>query len=204
MNDIKLIGVAGGSGSGKTTFAGLLQCMLGNDHCSILHQDAYYHDHSGKVDFDPGAFNFDHPDAIDFDLLLSHLTRVKAGHAIPVPVYDYRTHRRLERTQTLSATPWIVVEGILVLSDPAMREQLDVTVFIDAPETVRFTRRLERDARERGRDATSVQRQFFDQVKPMHDQFVEPSKCYAGRVYSGVGALDASVRDLMEWLGFTG
>ncbi len=204
MNNVNLIGVAGGSGSGKTTFARLLQSVLGHDRCSILHQDAYYHDQSGTLDSDPGEFNFDHPDAVDFDLLTSHLARVKAGHAIPVPVYDYVTHCRLDRTETLAARPWIIVEGILVLSDPVLREHLDVAVFIETPEAVRFARRRARDALERGRDAASVERQFHAQVKPMHDAYVEPSRCYADRVYSGEGALDAPVRDLMAWLGLAG
>ncbi|QVL47488.1 MAG: uridine kinase [Thiocapsa sp.] len=199
-----LIGIAGGSGSGKTTFARLLHEKLGDEHCAILYQDAYYRDQSLAFARDDGQVNFDHPDAVDFDLLTRHLARVKAGQAIPVPVYDYVTHCRLDRTETLQARPWIIVEGILVLSDPVLREHLDVTVFIETPEAVRLARRRVRDARERGRDAASVERQFHAQVKPMHDAYVEPSRCYADRVYSGEGALDAPVRDLMAWLGLAG
>ncbi|WP_295438985.1 uridine kinase [uncultured Thiodictyon sp.] len=196
-----IIGIAGGSGSGKTTFALMLQERVGRERCAILQQDAYYHDRSREFDHDGGSVNFDHPDAIDFALLSRHLEELKAGRPVAVPVYDYATHRRLERTVVLAACPWMVVEGMLVLADQRVRAICDTKVFIDAPEPLRFARRLARDARERGRDRAGVEQQFLAHVKPMHDQFVEPSRQYADKVYSGAGALHSSIRDLLVQIG---
>ena len=197
-----IIGIAGGSGSGKTTFALLLQDSLGRERCSILHQDSYYHDQSRDFDRDGGGVNFDHPDAIDFALLSRHLEEIKAGRPIDVPVYDFETHRRLDRTEPLDAYPWLVVEGMLILSQQSVRAICDTKVFIDAPEEVRFARRLSRDARERGRAPASIEQQFMAHVRPMHDQFVEASRQYADQVYSGEGAMDSSIRDLLARIGF--
>lgn len=196
-----IIGIAGGSGSGKTTFALLLQDLMGGDRCAILRQDSYYRDQSREFDRDGGSVNFDHPSAIDFALLSNHLAELKAGRAIEVPVYDFECHRRSTGTETLSPCPFIVVEGILILSHSVLRDSFDMKVFIDAPEEVRFARRLARDARERGRDPAGVKQQFLAQVKPMHDQFVEPSRQYADKVYSGEGAMDSSLRDLFVQIG---
>ena len=196
-----IIGIAGGRGSGKTTFALLLQERLGRERCAILHQDAYYHDLSHAFDRDGGSVNFDHPDAIDFALLARHLGELAAGRAVAVPVYDYATHRRLERTHPLAATPLLVVEGLLVLSQRSIREHLNVKVFIEATERVRLARRLARDVRERGRDPAGIEQQFMTQVKPMHDRFVEPSRRHADTVYSGEGELEAQIRDLVGSLG---
>jgi len=196
-----IIGIAGGSGSGKTTFALLLQERVGRERCAILHQDAYYHDQSRAFDHDGGSVNFDHPDAIDFVLLSTHLEELKAGRSVAVPVYDYGTHRRLDRSAVLAACPWVVVEGMLILADRKVRAICDTKVFIDAPEPLRFARRLARDARERGRDRAGVEQQFLAHVKPMHDQFVEPSRQYADKVYSGEDAMHSSVRDLLAKIG---
>jgi len=196
-----IIGIAGGSGSGKTTFASALQDVLGPERCSILHQDSYYHDQRRNFDHDGGSVNFDHPDAIDLALLSRHLEALKAGQSVAVPVYDYRTHRRLDRTEVLDAHPWIVVEGLLILSDQRVRASCDAKVFIDAPEPVRLARRLSRDARERGRDPAGVARQFAMHVRPMHDQFVEPSRQYADAVYSGEGGMHESIRELLVRIG---
>ncbi|WP_295582964.1 uridine kinase [uncultured Lamprocystis sp.] len=197
-----IIGIAGGSGSGKTTFALFLQDLVGRERCSILHQDSYYYDQSLKFDYDGGMVNFDHPDAIDFALLSRHLHELKAGRSVAVPVYDYGTHRRLDRTEVLDACPWIVVEGMLVLWDQRVRVICDKKVFIDTPEPVRLARRLSRDERERGRGRAGVEQQFLAHVKPMHDQFVEPSRQYADRVYSGEHAKHASIGDLLVQIGF--
>lgn len=197
----KIIGVAGGSGSGKTAFAYKLMRFLGERRCSILHQDSYYRDQRHSFDFDGGKINFDHPNALDFELLSRHLTELKLGKLINVPVYDYRTHSRLERTDPLEPRPMIILEGILVLSQPMIREIIDLKVFIDAPEAVRFLRRVERDVRERGRQSAGVEQQFFAHVKPMHDLFVEPSREHADCVYSGEKALDDNVRNLLAQIG---
>ncbi|WP_295447323.1 uridine kinase [uncultured Thiodictyon sp.] len=201
MHETTIIGIAGGSGSGKTTFALLLREVLGHSRCAILHQDSYYSDQSEAFDCDGGSVNFDHPDAIDFALLSEHLEEIRAGRSIAVPVYDYHTHQRLRQTQTLDACPLLIVEGLLILAQPLVRAICDTKVFIETAEQVRFARRLSRDARERGRDPAGIEQQFLAQVKPMHDRFVEPSKEYADRVYSGEGAMDASIRDLVAAMG---
>jgi len=193
-----IVGISGGSGSGKTTFARLLQESIGVERCSLLQQDSYYHDHRGRFDHDGGSVNFDHPDAIDFALLSQHLEELRAGRSVRIPVYDFASHHRLETTKTLDAHPLVLVEGILILSQKAVRESLDVKVFIDAPEEVRLSRRLSRDALDRGRDAAGVRRQFANHVKPMHDRFVEPSKTYADMVYSGQEVMEANVRDFIR------
>lgn len=198
-----IIGIAGGSGSGKTTFALLLQKLLGRERCAILHQDSYYHDLSHAFDRDGGSVNFDHPDAIDFELLGSHLGELADGRAVEVPVYDYATHQRLNRTHPLAATPVLVVEGMLVLSQHSIRERLNVKVFIEATEQVRLARRLARDVQERGRDPAGIEQQFQTHVKPMHDRFVEPSRRHANAIYSGEGALETQIRDLLIQLEIT-
>jgi uridine kinase len=192
-----IVGIAGGSGSGKTTFARLVQENLGDERCCLLEQDAYYHDQSHRFDHDGGSVNFDHPDAIDFELLADHLEDLNAGRSVSVPVYDYDSHRRLTKANVLEARPIILVEGMLVLSSETLREHLDLKIFISAPEQVRLARRLLRDVRERGRDRAGVERQFAEQVRPMHDCFVEPSKTCADSVYSGEGSMESSVREVL-------
>jgi uridine kinase len=196
-----IVGISGGSGSGKTTFALLLHDVVGGEFCSLVQQDWYYHDRSDRFDYDGGSINFDHPSAIDFVLLSQHLEELKAGGSVAIPIYDYATHRRLETTQTVDARPLLVVEGMLILSQKAVRERLDIKVFIDAPEEVRLSRRLSRDALDRGRDPIGVKRQFTEHVKPMHDLFVEPSKSYADLVYSGEDVIETNVRDFLRQIG---
>jgi uridine kinase len=191
------IGVCGGSGSGKTTFANLLQQQLGRGRCSLLQQDAYYHDRSRRFDRDGGSVNFDHPDAIDFALLAEHLGELKARKPVRMPIYDFRSHRRLTGTQVVEARSVLVLEGMLILTHQAVRESLDVRVFIDAPEELRLQRRLERDVAQRGRDREGVAAQFNAHVKPMHDLFVEPSKSHATKIYSGAHSVAANVEDLL-------
>ncbi|WP_295383856.1 uridine kinase [uncultured Thiodictyon sp.] len=201
MRTPTIIGIAGGSGSGKTTFAFMLRDWLGPARCSILHQDAYYRDQSDAFDCDGGSVNFDHPDAIDFDLLSGHLEELRGGRPIAVPVYDYHSHRRLRETHALAPCPVTIVEGLLILAHPLVRANCDTKVFIETAERVRFARRLARDTRERGRDPAGVEQQFLAQVKPMHDRFVEPSKEYADRVYSGEASMEPSIRDLIAAIG---
>jgi uridine kinase len=193
-----IVGISGGSGSGKTTFARLLQESIGIERCSLVQQDSYYHDQGDRFDHDGGSVNFDHPDAIDFALISMHLAELKAGRSVSIPVYDFASHRRLETTRPVDACLLILVEGMLVLSQEAVREQLDLKVFIDAPEEVRLSRRLSRDAVDRGRDPVGVRRQFIEHVKPMHDLFVEPSKSYADVLYSGVEPMEKNVRDFIR------
>jgi uridine kinase len=184
----KVIGVSGGSGSGKTTFARLLaQARAG---CVILSQDHYYIDQSAHFRGDGENVNFDHPDAIDFPLLAQHLRMLKQGSAVEVPNYDFVTHTRKRETEHFKPCPVIILDGTLILSQPAIREHLDTSIFIDAPEAVRLERRIRRDTTERGRTLDGVMKQFTRQVKPMHDQFVEPSKSHATHVVSGIEAFE--------------
>jgi uridine kinase len=198
------IGVCGGSGSGKTTFATVLQQRLGSRRCLLLQQDAYYHDCSQRFDRDGGSVNFDHPDAIDFGLLVNHLAELKARKPVPVPVYDFRSHRRLDTAQTQQARPIVVLEGMLILTHEGVRDALDVRVFVDAPEPVRLKRRLTRDVAERGRDLDGVAAQFSAHVKPMHDRFIQPSRVHANRIYSGERSAAANVEDLLRSLPAAG
>lgn len=182
-----IIGVAGGSGSGKTYFARELQRILGDKDCTILYQDNYYIDQSYRFDGDGGSVNFDHPSSLDFDLLAKGLAQLKQGKSIEVPIYEFSTHKRLERTFTCEPKRIVLVDGILILDSEVVRAQLDESVFFDTPEELRFQRRLQRDVVERGRTPEGVKKQFDLQVRPMHDQFVQPSMRHAQTVVSDLG-----------------
>lgn len=179
-----VVGIAGGSGSGKTTLANTLKEFLGV-RAAILYQDSYYIDQSHRFDKDGGSVNFDHPESLEFSLLAAHIRQLKAGRAIEVPCYDFTTHKRLPRTEAFPCCEVVIVDGILLLSQESICDVLDISVFVDCEEALRYERRLERDVRERGRTPEGVLRQFTHQVKPMHDLFVEPSKENADFVYSG-------------------
>ena len=184
MAECKIIAIAGGSGSGKTFFAEALFKKLGN-RASLIYQDNYYKDQSHKFDHDGGAVNFDHPDAIDFDLLADQLLELKQNKTIQVPIYEFSTHKRINETIEVKPSPVIIIDGILILTQPKLREIFDISVYIETPEEIRFQRRLNRDITERGRSKEGVIAQFEKQVKPMHNQFVAPSKEFAHYVNSG-------------------
>lgn len=179
MNQVCIIGIAGGSGSGKTTFAQRLRERLGPDNSEVLGQDSYYIDQSHRFDHDGGSVNFDHPDSLEFSLMATHLKALKKGEEIEVPLYDFATHQRLKKTEKMSPKKIIFVDGILIFSRPEVLACLDHKIFIDCEEDLRFERRLNRDVKERGRTPGGVRNQFYSQVKPMHDQFVAPSKEFA-------------------------
>lgn len=182
-----IIGVAGGSGSGKTFFARELQKILGDELCTILYQDNYYIDQSHRFDGDGGSVNFDHPESLDFNLLAQGLADLKKGQAIKVPIYDFATHTRKQETLNCHPKKIILIDGILILDSQVVRSQLDEAIFFDTPEELRFKRRLERDVHERGRTAEGVKKQFELQVRPMHNQFVEPSKNFAQTIVKDFG-----------------
>ncbi len=174
-----LLGVAGGSGSGKTYFALALQKALGREKCAIISQDSFYFDQSHRFDFDGGSVNFDHPESLDFESLAVALRQIKAGKGTDIPVYDFVTHRRQQSRTRLEPTAIVVVDGILIFHSESIRREFDDMIFFDTSETLRYQRRLERDVRERGRTPEGVRAQFVNQVKPMHDEFVEASKKHA-------------------------
>lgn len=184
-SSILVIGVTGGSGSGKTTFARMLQANLGDQFCGLLHQDSYYRDMHEYFDRDGGRVNFDHPDSVEFELLVRHIQDLKSGLDIEVPIYDFATHKRQFETQVFPCRPVLILDGILLLTQSDLRPLLDFAFFIDTQEDLRFQRRLQRDVRERGRTPDGVREQFFNHVKPMHDLFVDPSRKFADRIISG-------------------
>ena len=186
LREVYIIGVTGGSGSGKTFFANALHKNIGSENSFILLQDDYYKDQSDRFDCDGGSVNFDHPDSLDFDLLAAHLQELKNGRGIDIPQYDFKTHTRKSEVKNQSAKRVIILDGILILSQPKIRALLDDAIFVETPEDIRYERRLLRDTLERGRTEEGVKAQFDKQVKPMHDQFVEPSKKYASYISSGV------------------
>lgn len=173
-----IIGVAGGSGYGKTTFVNRLINAL-DEECILISQDNYYHDQSNKFDHDGGSVNFDHPESIDFKLMREHLIDLKKGLTIQSPSYDFTTHTRRDIFDTLPPQRLIIIDGILIFSNPEIVKMLDHKIYIDCHEDLRFKRRLKRDTEERGRTAEGVRNQFYKQVKPMHDKFVEPSQTHA-------------------------
>lgn len=195
-----ILGVSGGSGSGKTTFAKRLQARLGEANCSIVAQDNYYHDQSERFDGDGGSVNFDHPNAIDFDLLSAHLEVLKRGLQVEVPIYDFATHKRLSETRLQKPSPVIIVDGILLLSQEKVRKHFNASVFVDVPEQLRFERRLNRDVKERGRTPEGVKKQFESQVKPMHDLYVEPSKLYATSLIRSLEEFDQVLEEYVQRL----
>lgn len=169
------MGIAGGTGSGKTLVARCIEEALGQ-HIVVIGQDSYYLDRSELPFSERQKINYDHPDAFDHDLLVSHIQKLMAGEAIEMPIYDYATHTRSKETVRLDPAPVIVIEGILVLAIPALRSLMNVKIFVDTDADVRFIRRLSRDIRERGRTVESVIGQYLDVVRLMHLEFVEPSK----------------------------
>ena len=174
-----IIGICGGTGSGKTTVANRILETVSAQEVVFIQQDSYYHNLTDLPRDYRQLANFDHPDAIDNDLLVNHVKKLKAGEPVELPIYDFRTHTRLNDTLRIEPKPIVIVEGILIFADPRLLEQLDVKVFVDTPDDIRFIRRLKRDLAERGRTVDSVIEQYIATVRPMHMQFVKPSKRYA-------------------------
>ena len=174
-----IIGICGGTGSGKTTVANRILESVSASEVVFIQQDSYYRNITDlPLDYRHIA-NFDHPDALDNDLLVNHVRRLKAGEAVELPLYDFRTHTRMTETRHVEPKPIVIVEGILIYADPRLLEQMDIKVFVDTPDDIRFIRRLRRDLDERGRTLESVIEQYVATVRPMHMQFVEPSKRHA-------------------------
>ena len=174
-----VIGIAGGSGSGKTTVANAIVERVGPQHIAYFPHDAYYKDLGDLPPRQRLAVNFDHPDSLETELLLAHINELKAGRAIRLPIYDFTTHTRTEKFILVEPQRVILVEGILIFAEPSLREVLDVKIFVDTADDLRFIRRLQRDISERGRTTESVVNQYLSTVRPMHLEFAEPSKRYA-------------------------
>ncbi len=173
------LGVAGGTGSGKTTVAQAILRAVGPGRIASLAQDSYYKDIEWSSDEELLRHNFDHPEAVDTDLLVSHLLALKAGEPAEVPIYDFVAHARTERSERVESHPVILIEGILLLAEPRIRELLDFKIYVDTAADIRLIRRLRRDMNERGRSLEDILRQYVTTVRPMHEEFVEPSKRWA-------------------------
>jgi uridine kinase len=174
-----LVGIAGGTGSGKTSLAVKIRDRVGEERCLLLAQDAYYKDGSTLTPAAQAAINYDHPDAFDTSLLVQDLRDLRAGRPVPCLTYDHASYSRRVLPDPLTSKPVVILEGILVLAEEPLRRLMDIRLFIDTDADVRILRRLQRDIHERGRSFESVQRQYLQSVRPMHLEFVEPSKRYA-------------------------
>lgn len=174
-----IIGICGGTGAGKTTVANRILESVSADEVVFIQQDLYYRNLKDMPLDYRNAANFDHPDAVDNELLVNHLKKLRANEPVELPIYDFRTHTRLPATTRIEPRPIVIVEGILIFAEPRLLEQMDIKVFVDTPDDVRFIRRLQRDIAERGRTVDSVIEQYIATVRPMHMQFVEPSKRFA-------------------------
>jgi uridine kinase len=192
-----IIGIAGGSGSGKTTVVRRLMASLGDDKVSVLEHDRYYRDRSDLRLEERAALNYDHPDSLETDLLVQHVKRLRAGDPVDAPQYDFARHNRLEARDIVPPRAAIIVEGILIFADAPLRALMDVKVFVDADDDTRFIRRLQRDISERGRTVQSVIDQYLGTVKPMHLEFVEPSKRYADIIVPQGGHNDVAIDMLL-------
>ena len=174
-----VIGVAGGSGSGKTTVVRRIVESIGDSQVIVLEHDRYYRDRNDLRLEQRAALNYDHPDSLETDLLVRHVEALRAGRTVDVPMYDFARYAREETTEAVAPRRAVIVEGILIYTDAALRRLMDVKVFVDTDDDTRFIRRLQRDISERGRTVQSVIEQYLSTVKPMHLEFVEPSKRYA-------------------------
>ena len=176
-----MIGVAGGTGSGKSTFTNRLKAEFG-DRISVIYYDNYYKRHDELPFSEREKLNYDHPDAFETELLIKHLSALRRGEEIRCPVYDFTVHNRSDMTVTVKPSEVVIVEGILVLSDPRLRDMLDIKIYVEADADERILRRVIRDVKERGRDVEGIARQYLSTVKPMHYVYVEPTKALADLV----------------------
>jgi uridine kinase len=195
-----ILGICGGTGSGKTTVAESLAQALGPDQALLLAQDAYYKD-SGHLPFEERVLqNFDHPDAVDFELLIRDVEALRSHQPIQKPSYDFAQHVRRQETIRVDPRAIVIVEGILIFQNSALRRLFDLKIFVDTDADVRFIRRLRRDIRDRGRSLDSVVQQYLETVRPMHQEFVEPGRRFADIVIPEGGKNDAAMALLVQWL----
>lgn len=195
-----LIGIAGGTGSGKSTVTRRLADALAGTAVGFIAMDSYYRDLGALPMDERRTRNFDHPDAYDIDLLVEHLDLLRRGEAAEVPVYDFRRHERSTHTTTVAASDVIIVDGILLFHDPRVRDLCHVKVFVDADADVRLARRIRRDMAERGRSLDDILDQYLSTVRPMHDQFIAPTKAFADIVVPHGGHNDVAVDLLLHFV----
>ena len=192
-----VVGIAGGTGSGKTTVARAIYDRVGKDRIEWISHDSYYRNFEGLAPEEKHHINFDHPDSLETELLARHLDVLVKGSAVEVPIYDFTTHSRKTETVRVEPRKVIIVEGILVLAEVELRKRIDIKLFVDTPADIRFVRRLMRDIKSRGRSVESVIEQYVTTVRPMHEEFVEPSKRYADLIIPEGGenlvAIDAII-----------
>ncbi|MDD4850611.1 MAG: uridine kinase [Gemmiger sp.] len=195
-----VIGIAGGTGSGKTTLTRRLREHFGADEVSVINHDSYYKRHDELPYEQRCKLNYDHPDSFDTALLVEHLRQLRNGQAVAVPTYDYTIHNRSDRTITVTPAPVVIVEGILIFASPELCDLMDIKVFVDTDADVRILRRIVRDVKERGRTLDSVVSQYLTTVKPMHEQFVEPSKRKADLIVPEGGKNHVALDMLIKWV----
>jgi uridine kinase len=199
-----VIGIAGGTGSGKTTIADYLLETVGPEKISFLPHDAYYHELPHLSPEERAKVNFDHPSSLETDLLIEHIHQLKAGKSIELPQYDFKTHTRTNQITLIEPQQILIVEGILIFAEPELRKLFDLKIYVDTDADIRFIRRLRRDIEERGRTTENVIGQYLDTVRPMHLEFVEPSKRYASVIIPEGGynhdALDLIVARIQSML----
>ena len=203
MNSVYVIGIAGGSGSGKSTFAARLREQF-PDSVALISCDNYYRAHDDIPLEERRKLNYDAPEALEFDLMVSHLRALKRGEAVDCPVYDFALHNRSDKILRIDPKPVIIVDGILILSDPALRETFDLRIYVEADADERILRRARRDMEVRGRKIDDIMAQYLTTVKPMHEQYVEPSKKHADLILNGgmnpvaLEIVAGRVRDFLE------
>ncbi len=200
-----IIGVAGGTASGKSTVAEAILRRVGREHIAYIQHDSYYRDLSHLPLEERARMNFDHPDALETELLVEHLRQLQAGQPVEVPIYDFTTYTRTGRTRYVEPRPVVLVEGILIFVDRQLRDMMDIKLYVDTDADMRLIRRLQRDLRERGRTLESVIHQYLETVRPMHLEFVEPSKRYADIIIPSGGfnetAIEMIVARVQKLLG---
>ncbi len=204
MNDILVVGIAGGSASGKTTVVNRIKEFFG-DGITVIGHDNYYRAHDDMTYEERTHLNYDHPSAFDTERMIEDVKKLKIGETVDIPVYDYGLHNRSDKTMTVTPQKVVVLEGILLLYDSSLRDLMDVKIFVDAPADERLVRRIKRDMVERDRTLQSVLTQYQDTVRPMHEQFVEPTKAYAdiiiprgGENHIGIGILQSFLEQKLK------
>lgn len=203
--DIFFIGIAGGSASGKTTVVKKIMKRFKHRNLRMIDTDSYYKDFSNLNPEERNNINFDHPKSIDFELLIEHIKLLKLGKSIEKPVYDFMTHLRTKETTTIEPTKIILLEGILIFTNPELMKILDMKIFVDTASDIRLMRRIERDMKDRGRSLESVKKQYFDTVRPMHIEFIQPTKVDADIIIPGsrnntvsINMIISGINDLMS------